>query len=202
MSQAANPDQNSIRIPLRVVDESPIGESPFKMVTVVFDAKRVQPPVSAGISFWLTVSNASQQPLKVQSPLEVLQLSLLDGKGWPVRLPPSTPPRSEINYRGPFQVIRPYQVLEIKDIGSEDDLLSIKDDLNWTLPPEDALRIGIRIDRILPRESPKPPAETTPIPTPEDSYKLKLVVVLISASGERAHRIFNSDYIALKLGEN
>jgi len=201
MSQVTDTDPNSIRLPLEVVDGSPSGESPFTKLAVVFNSKRVQPRAAGGISFWLTISNAAKQALKVQSPLELMQISLLDGKGWPVRLPPGTAPRTVINYRGPFKVIRPYQVLEIKDVGSGMDLVSIADDLNWTLPAEDALRIGIKIDRIVPGGADSPP-QTTPVPIPEGVYKLKLIVILISASGERAHRVFNADSIGLKLGED
>jgi hypothetical protein len=201
MNQVTDTDPNSIRIALKVVDESP-GESPFAKLSVVFDSKRVQPSASGGISFWLTVSNGSKQVLQMQSPLEALQISLLDSKGWPVRLPPASLPRTVVNYKGPYEVIRPYRLIELEDIGSGRDLLSIAEDLNWTLPEEDALRIGIKIDRILPGGSVEPTPQTVPIPIPEGSYRLKLVVVLISVSGDRAHRLFNSDYIGLKLGEN
>ena len=201
MTQVADTDPNSIRMPLKVVDES-AGEGPFKTVTVMIDAQRVQPAASGGISFRLTVINGSGQALQVQSPIEDLQISLLDSKGWPVRLPQGTHTRTLIGYMGTLEVIRPYQVMEIRDVGTEGDLLSIKDDLHWTLPAEDAIRVGMKINRILPPDSPKPPAQATPVPIPQGSYKLKLIVVLISAFGEPAHRIFNSDYMALQFGEN
>ncbi len=194
-----DPDPNSIQIPLRVTDGSPSGESPFTRLAVVFYSRRLQPSASRGLSFSLQIGNGSNEELKVQSPLETLQLSLLNGKGWPVRLPPSTPPRTLINYRGHLQVIRPYQVLEIKEVGSGKDLLSIAEDLIWTLPAGGTLNIGIKIDRIVLGDPVDPTRQAVPVPIPKDAYKLKLIVLLISASGERAHRVFNMDYVGLKL---
>ena len=193
-------DSNSLKIPLRLVDAS-AGSGPFTKLAVVFYAKRNQGPAlaSGGLTFWLTIQNGASVPLKVQSPLETMQISLLDGKGWPVRLPQGSPPRSEINVKGHFQVVLPFQVFELKDTASGKDLRSLADDLHWTLPPQDTLRIGIRIDRIVPGRDPEP--RTNPVPIPEDAYKLKLVVLMISASSEPAHRVFNLDYVDLRLGE-
>lgn len=139
-----------------------------------------------GIELTLVIENVSNSELHLLNPLEILQVVLLDGKGFPVALPIASPPRVLVNQRGPYHLSLPFKVIDVErnvggqPLGSKLDYST--EDISF--PANSSTRVTLGIDRIRIQQS------TNALhPLPPDHYHLNVLLTLISHQGEYASRV-------------
>jgi hypothetical protein len=174
---------------LREAPSKPLPAGPLALVTVALTAASRQ-PASGGLVYRLELKNDGESPVVVHNPLDALGIVLLDGKGWPVKLPPRSPPRIAVNTRGPMQRVFPFAVRAVENARGDKELARTAGEDTLTLAPKSVHRITMAIERVIAsgREQPISPGR----------YDLHVVLALTSPGQSGRALVSNSLFIDLE----
>ncbi len=162
---------------------------PLAAVTVALTAAARQ-PASGGLSFALELKNDGDAPVVVHNPLDALGIVLLDAKGWPLKLPPRSPPRITVNAREPMERVFPFAVRAIENTRGDQELAKTAVEDTLTLAPKSVHRITVAIEKVIAggKEQAIPPGR----------YDLHVVLALTSPADRGRALDSNSLFIDLE----